>query len=74
MTPRLAVKAGDSPDDVYAAVLDWAAEQGLELYPHQDEAILELLAGRTSCWPRRPVRGSRWWPWRRTRPPWPTTG
>ena len=41
----LRVKAGDSPDDVYAAVVDWAAEQGLELYPHQDEAILELLGG-----------------------------
>ena len=41
----LKVKAGDSPDDVYAAVVDWAAEQGLELYAHQDEAILELLGG-----------------------------
>nr|WP_028652029.1 DEAD/DEAH box helicase [Nocardioides halotolerans] len=39
------VRAGDSPDDVYAAVVDWAGEQGLELYPHQDEAVLELLSG-----------------------------
>ncbi len=45
MTPRLPVRAGDSPDDVYGAVVDWAAEQGLELYPHQDEAVLELLSG-----------------------------
>jgi superfamily II RNA helicase len=43
--PTLTVKAGDSPDDVYAAVVDWAAGQGLELYPHQDEAVLELLSG-----------------------------
>ena len=43
--PLLSVRAGDSPDDVYAAVLDWATEQGLELYPHQDEAVLELLSG-----------------------------
>jgi superfamily II RNA helicase len=43
--PRLEVKAGDSPDDVYAAVVDWADAQGLELYPHQDEAVLELLSG-----------------------------
>src|SRR6188508_2645107 len=43
--PILRVKAGDSPDDVYAAVVDWATEQGLELYPHQDEAVLELLGG-----------------------------
>ena len=33
----LRVKAGDSPDDVYAAVVDWATEQGLELYEHQDD-------------------------------------
>ncbi|HEX5089422.1 MAG TPA: DUF3516 domain-containing protein [Nocardioides sp.] len=45
MTPTLKVRAGDSPDDVYAAVVDWAAAQGLELYPHQDEAVLELLSG-----------------------------
>src|SRR5262249_19796229 len=45
MTPMLKVRAGDSPDDVYAAVVDWAAEQGLELYPHQDEAALALLSG-----------------------------
>src|SRR4051794_9760608 len=43
--PRLQVKAGDSPDDVYAAVVDWAAAHDLELYPHQDEAVIELLAG-----------------------------
>ena len=42
---RLKVRAGDSPDDVYAAVVDWAAADGLELYPHQDEAVLELLTG-----------------------------
>jgi hypothetical protein len=43
--PRLRVSAGDTPDDVYAAVVDWAAEDGLELYPHQDEAVIELLGG-----------------------------
>src|SRR3954452_25075039 len=43
--PRLQVKAGDSPDDVYGAVVDWADALGLELYPHQDEAVLELLSG-----------------------------
>ena len=41
----LAVRAGDSPDDVYTAVVDWAAGRGLELYPHQDEAVIELLGG-----------------------------
>src|SRR3954464_10496714 len=42
---RLKVKVGDSPDEVYGAVVDWADAQGLELYPHQDEAVLELLSG-----------------------------
>ena len=42
---RLVVRTGDSPDDVYAAVVDWATEEGFELYPHQDEAVIELLGG-----------------------------
>ncbi|HEY6931787.1 MAG TPA: DUF3516 domain-containing protein [Marmoricola sp.] len=29
----------------YERVLAWAEERGLELYPHQEEAILELLSG-----------------------------
>jgi hypothetical protein len=35
----------DDPDAVYDAVTTWAAGQGLSLYPHQDEAIIELLGG-----------------------------
>ena len=34
-----------TPDDVYDRVLAHAADQGLELYPHQEEAVIELLAG-----------------------------
>ena len=37
--------AGSSPDEVYAAVTAYAESRGLELYPHQDEAVIELLAG-----------------------------
>ncbi|CAB4687418.1 MAG: DUF3516 domain-containing protein [Actinobacteria bacterium] len=37
--------SGASADDVYAAVVDWAADDGVELYPHQDEAVIELLGG-----------------------------
>ena len=33
------------PDDVYAAFEGWARDQGLPLYPHQDEALLAVLAG-----------------------------
>ncbi|KAA1424088.1 DEAD/DEAH box helicase [Nocardioides antri] len=36
---------GDGPDEAYDRVLAYASERGLELYPHQEEAILELLAG-----------------------------
>jgi superfamily II RNA helicase len=32
-------------DAAYERVLTWAGEQGLDLYPHQDEAIIELLSG-----------------------------
>jgi superfamily II RNA helicase len=33
------------PDTVFAAFADWAAEQGLELYPHQEEALIEVVTG-----------------------------
>ncbi len=32
-------------DDLLFAITAWAEESGLELYPHQEEAILELLSG-----------------------------
>ncbi len=35
----------DDADAVYEAVVTWAGEQGLSLYPHQDEAVIELLGG-----------------------------
>ncbi|HEX6151137.1 DEAD/DEAH box helicase [Nocardioides sp.] len=34
-----------TPDEVYAEVLERATQAGLELYPHQDEAVIELLSG-----------------------------
>ncbi|MFT4286900.1 DEAD/DEAH box helicase [Nocardioides sp.] len=37
--------AGASPEAVYDAVTSYAASRGLSLYPHQDEAVLSLLAG-----------------------------
>jgi superfamily II DNA/RNA helicase len=33
------------PDAVYDRIVEWAASRGLELYPHQDEAVIELLSG-----------------------------
>ena len=36
---------GLGPDEVYEALSDWAAERGLTLYPHQEEALVALLTG-----------------------------
>ena len=38
-------RASPSADAVYEAFLDWAEEQGLSLYPHQEEAAIELFSG-----------------------------
>ncbi|WP_110183529.1 DEAD/DEAH box helicase [Nocardioides solisilvae] len=35
----------EGPDALYDAFTAWAQRQGTALYPHQDEAVLELLAG-----------------------------
>jgi len=32
-------------DSLYAGFLAWTGEQGLTLYPHQDEAVLEIVTG-----------------------------
>ena len=44
---ELRAEAGGSPDadGLYAAFERWSCEQGTPLYPHQDEAIIDLLAG-----------------------------
>lgn len=39
------VPRSDDPDTVYEALTTWAEGQSLNLYPHQDEAIIELLGG-----------------------------
>ena len=43
--PALLAGAGGDADAVYDAVTTWTAAQGLELYPAQDEAIIELVSG-----------------------------
>ena len=37
--------AEPSPDDVYELFSDWAADQGLALYPAQEEALIEMVSG-----------------------------
>ncbi|MFT4136052.1 DEAD/DEAH box helicase [Microbacterium sp.] len=39
------VPAGADPDAVYDGFVAWAADQGLTLYPAQDEAAIELVSG-----------------------------
>lgn len=47
--PRLDVRIPETgfpdPDDALEVFLGWVADCGLHLYPHQEEAILEVFAG-----------------------------
>ncbi len=43
--PRLVVPDERDADTLYLTLSEWAGEQGLTLYPHQDEALIELLGG-----------------------------
>jgi superfamily II RNA helicase len=36
---------GDDPDAVFTAFAQWTAEQGFDLYPHQEEALIEIVSG-----------------------------
>jgi superfamily II RNA helicase len=36
---------GADPDAVFAAFCDWTADQGFTLYPHQEEALIEIVSG-----------------------------
>ncbi|MFS0866155.1 DEAD/DEAH box helicase [Microbacterium sp. 179-B 1A2 NHS] len=44
-TLRDRIPAGSTPDAVYSEFLDWTTSRGIELYPAQDEAIIELVSG-----------------------------
>ncbi len=39
------VPVGAEPDDVYEGFAAWATDQGLTLYPAQDEAAIEIVSG-----------------------------
>ena len=45
LTSRLPPKGQRDPDAVYEAFVTWTGEQGLTLYPAQEEALLELVSG-----------------------------
>src|SRR3954452_15710379 len=40
-----ALPATAAADDVYAAFAEWSHDRGLQLYPHQEEAAIELFSG-----------------------------
>ncbi|MFJ6678166.1 DEAD/DEAH box helicase [Microbacterium sp. NPDC091382] len=44
-TLRDRIPAGSTPDAVYEGFLEWTIERGIDLYPAQDEAVLELASG-----------------------------
>ena len=33
-------------DELYAVFAGWAQDSGIALYPHQDEAVIEVVTGR----------------------------
>ena len=35
----------DQPDEVFEAFAGWSRDQGLTLYPHQEEALIEIVSG-----------------------------
>jgi superfamily II RNA helicase len=39
------IPGNPDPDSLYEVFTDWATDQGLTPYPHQDEAFLEILSG-----------------------------
>ncbi len=43
--PHLHARGGSTEDEVYADFTSWVGDQRLTLYPHQDEAIIEILGG-----------------------------
>ena len=45
MTLADRLPAEPDPDTLFDTFADWAAEQGLELYPAQTEALIELVSG-----------------------------
>jgi len=67
---RLPRSTDCSNDELLAAFLDYVAEKNLELYPAQEEAILELFddrnvilntpRARANPWSRWPCTSARW--------------
>ena len=47
LADRLPPAGKRDPDALFDAFVAWAAEQGLTLYPAQEEALIEVVTGPT---------------------------
>ena len=45
LTPFLPPDGSADPDDLYTGFVAWARAQGITLYEHQDEAVIDILTG-----------------------------
>src|SRR5256885_5419469 len=45
MTLVALLPADTDPDAIFDAFAGWAKERGLTLYPHQEEALIEVVSG-----------------------------
>ena len=46
LAARIPREGTSDPDEILTLFLEWVAEIGLELYPAQEEALLEIMAGK----------------------------
>ncbi len=46
LSDRIPPGGTDDPDEILGLFLDWVADIGLVLYPAQEEALLEIMAGK----------------------------
>jgi superfamily II RNA helicase len=46
LADRIPPRGTDDPDEILGLFLEWVASTGLKLYPAQEEALLEIMAGK----------------------------
>jgi len=46
LADRIPPRGTDDPDEILGLFLEWVASTGLTLYPAQEEALLEIMAGK----------------------------
>src|SRR5260370_14297952 len=46
LADRIPPRGTNDPDEILSLFLDWVAASGLTLYPAQEEALLEIMAGK----------------------------